>query len=50
MYSKKNVGKPRLEEYVSPVVNLFALSTPQDILIQMSIELDAADFEEGEDL
>ena len=36
--------------YEPPMAVFFATSAPQNILIQMSIELDVEDFEEGDDL
>ena len=50
MNSKKNVGAPLHESYEPPMARLFALSVPQDILVEMSIELEIEDFEEGEPL
>ena len=50
MNSKKNVEAPQHKSYEPPMARLFALSAPQDILIEMSIELEIEDFEEGEPL
>lgn len=50
MNRKKNVGAPLHESYEPPMARLFALSAPQDILVEMSIELEIEDFEEGEPL
>lgn len=50
MNCKKNVGASLHESYEPPMVRLFALSVPQDILVEMSIELEIEDFEEGEPL
>ena len=36
--------------YEPPMAEFFATSAPQNILIQMSIELDVEDFDEGDDL
>ena len=36
--------------YEPPMAVFFATSAPQNILIQMSIELDVEDFDEGDDL
>ena len=40
----------RRAPYEPPTAEFFATSVPQNILVQMSIELDVSDFEEGEDL
>ena len=40
----------RRATYEPPMAEFFATSAPQNILIQMSIELDVEDFEEGDDL
>ncbi|WP_455516773.1 hypothetical protein [Porphyromonas sp.] len=44
------VSCERRAPYEPPTAEFFATSAPQNILVQMSIELDVADFEEGEDL
>lgn len=36
--------------YEPPMAEFFATSAPQNILIQMSIDLEVEDFEEGDDL
>ena len=40
----------RRAPYEPPTAEFFATSAPQNILIQMSIELDVEDFDEGDDL
>ena len=40
----------RRATYEPPMAEFFATSAPQNILIQMSIELDVEDFDEGDDL
>ena len=42
-------GKKRAS-YEPPTAEIFTISARQNILIQMSIELEVEDFEEGEDL
>lgn len=44
------VSGERRALYEPPTAEFFATSVPQNILVQMSIELDVSDFEEGEDL
>lgn len=44
------VSGERRAPYEPPMAEFFATSAPQNILIQMSIELDVEDFEEGDDL
>lgn len=50
MSSKKNEGVALHQSYEPPMADLFPLSAPQDILVDMSIELSVEDFEQGEDL
>lgn len=44
------VSGERRALYEPPTAEFFATSVPQNILVQMSIEIDVSDFEEGEDL
>lgn len=50
MNCKKNVGVAPIESYEPPMADLFPLSAPQDVLVDMSAELSIEDFEQGEDL
>lgn len=50
MSSKKNEGVALHQSYEPPMADFFSLSAPQDILVDMSIELSVEDFEQGEDL
>lgn len=40
----------RRAPYEPPTAEFFATSVPQNILVQMSIEIDVEGFEEGDDL
>ncbi|WP_455519351.1 hypothetical protein [Porphyromonas sp.] len=40
----------RRAPYEPPTAEFFATSAPQNILVQMSIELEVEDFEEGDEL
>lgn len=44
------VSGERRAPYEPPAAEFFATSAPQNILIQMSIEIDVEGFEEGDDL
>lgn len=44
------VSGERRAPYAPPTAEFFATSVPQNILVQMSIEIDVSDFEEGDDL
>lgn len=44
------VSGERRAPYEPPTAEFFATSAPQNILIQMSIEIDVEGFEEGDDL
>lgn len=44
------VSGERRATYEPPTAEFFATSVPQNILVQMSIELEVMDFDEGDDL
>lgn len=44
------VSSERRAPYEPPTAEFFVTSVPQNILVQMSIEIDVEGFEEGDDL